>query len=110
METKIGINIICNTAREQDLFIGVKESRQYYENEFEHSILMAVTTIIKKYIDCMFEVRTNTNYQKDGSCLNAIEFTFYNKTGFNKTELRKELNEYISNHFKKLFEHYETKN
>ena len=103
MQTIIGINIETATAREQELLVGQRESRAYYEDAYNDSLNAHCKKIIEKYTDCNWEIGMGTDYLKEGRVRNSIIFRFYNTKGFDKKALRQELNKYIQAKFKRLF-------
>jgi len=103
MKTIIGINVETKTAREQELLVSYRECRAYYEDAYNGSLKEHAKKIIAKYVDCSWEIGMNTTFLKDGCVCNTIIFGFYNEKGFNKKELRVELDNYIQGKFKCLF-------
>ncbi len=66
METKIGINIITTTAKEQDQLVSLRESRAYYEDVYNSSIRPYAKKIIDKYTECNWDINSDTVYLKTG--------------------------------------------
>jgi len=103
MKTDIGINILCKTAKEQDIVINSRESRAYYEDAYNGSIRKKLDEIISKYTDARTEFRGKTFYHKNGEVSNTILISIYNTKGFLKRELKAELKNYVDAHFKRKF-------
>ena len=103
MRTKIGINIITKTAREQELLVRERESRAYYEDAYNGSLNAHAKKIINKYTNCYWDINSDTVYLKNGEVSNTIIFVFYNEKGIEKKALRAELTKYIEGKFKRLF-------
>ena len=103
MITKIGINIITKTTKEQDQLVNLRESRAYYEDAYNSSIRPHAKKIIDKYTDCNWDINSDTVYLKNGEVSNTIIFVFYNEKGIEKKALRDELTKYIDAKFKRLF-------
>ena len=103
MKTKIGINIITKTAREQELLVRERESRAYYEDAYNGSLNAHSKKIIEKYTDCNWEINCDTTFLKNNEVSNTIIFGFYNESGIDKKALRAELTKYIEGKFNRLF-------
>ena len=104
MASKIGVNVLCKTAKEQDILVSERECRAYYEDAYNGSIRKRIIEIIAEYIDnCNFEISSGTHYLKDGSVSNSILIKLYNEKGYNKKELREKIKKYIDAHFERKF-------
>lgn len=103
MNTRIGINILTKTAKEQELLVQERESRAYYEDAYNGSIRPHAEKIISKLTEELFDIRAETTMLDNGNVLNVIIFEFYNLKPINKTALRQELKKYIEGRFKRLF-------
>ena len=103
MSTKIGINVIAKTARQQNQLVELRDSRAYYEDAYNGSIRPHAKKIIEKITDVGFDIESETSYLKNGEVMNAIIFVFYNESGIDKKTIRKELKKYIDAKFTRLF-------
>tara|TARA_R110000744_G_scaffold167089_1_gene284438 strand:- start:235 stop:549 length:315 start_codon:yes stop_codon:yes gene_type:complete len=103
MNTRIGINILTKTAREQELLTQKRESRAYYEDAYNGSLRPYAEKIIVKLTDELFDIIAETTILENGNVMNVIIFEFYNLKPIKKDALRKELKKYIDGHFKRLF-------
>ena len=104
MASIIGIDVLCKTAREQDILVSYRECSAYPTDAYNGSIRKRLIKIIAEYIDnCSFEISFKTHYFKDGSVLNSIIIKLYNEKGYNKKELRLKIKNYIDGHFKRKF-------
>lgn len=100
MITKIGINIHCKTAKNQHKFLSEMNSQEYYKRPFHY---WEFQSILDKYLKdcnrCNWDIDVEHNFQNDDSVLNSIIFEINNMCGFDKTKLKQELTEYITNKF-----------
>ncbi len=102
--SKIGIEVITTTAREQELLRGVRDSQAYYEDHYSGKIGKEANKIIEKYTDCNWEIDDETVLLKDGKVRNIIIFVFYNKKGYDKKALRAELEALVKEKTASIFE------
>lgn len=106
MITELGFNIKCSTAKEQYLFDNSRESKQYYEEQFQYTLYKQLLNIIRKYFDCevVMEIETDIYFLKDGKINNTILLIISTDSiNYNKKELRKEIQLYINDYFINLF-------
>lgn len=104
MVSKIGVNILCRTAKEQDILVSERECRVYYEDAYNRSIRKRIESIVSEFIDCRIEISSGTHHLKDGSVSNSILITLFNEKGFQKKELKAKIKKYINAHFKRRFD------
>ena len=102
MITKIGINVLTTTAKQQEKLTYVKYSGAYYDNYYQ-TLYKSCQKIILKYTESYFEIQTYTFFHKNGDVSNSIIFCIQNQKGFNKKELRKELNKHIKSRLRSIF-------
>ena len=70
---KFGTNIATTTPREQDIFVKERERRAYYEDPFQHGLKVLLGDYLTESgINSYFTMRSETVYNKDGSCLNSV--------------------------------------
>ena len=100
METTIGVNILCKTAKEQFLFLEAKNGQEYYKDYFSR---IGFKEIIDKYYFLYYGINCKHHFNSDGTVLNAIIIEIHNEKGFNKNALKSELKLYIENYFNDLF-------
>ena len=103
MSSKIGINIICYTAREQNILVTSRECKSYYSDAYNGSIRNRIVALVSEFVDCNIEISAQTSYLKDGYVANAIIIELFNENGYDKAGLKSKLRKYISGYFTKQF-------
>lgn len=108
--TKIGVNILCETAKEQYLLDRERHVCSDWDGDYCHSFVTnsEVLRIVDYYcINFAFlDIKSSCYFNNDGTVVNTILVEIITAIGgkvTNKKQLKKELTEYIQNKFTKLF-------